>query len=285
MAPERSQGKHKQRKTNMHTHIARSAPKPPTGRNLAMRDSVRAAAFGLARTPHFGGESSFGGDYIGQGGMGFGFGYETVREEEARGRSYGSLEHGIERWGRGERRELGVDHRRLAEEAHMLHEEREQVRRWKECEARERRREENERGRRVLLDPNEGSHLKVERYDFPISQQINALGTPQTFINFFGQPDTMIRPERVFCNAPGYNFVLLNEVKVANVSAIVGGISDAFFYSATAVNSHLSLPTLTPANKLTVQGSYTGYVPPGYPVMPYQFIVAVHGPATVAGSD
>lgn len=267
----------------------------PSGRDLAMRDPARAAAFGIT-SPNFGGESSFGSDF----GSRFAgdyfqpsFGREmTVAEEEARGRSYGSLEHGIERWGRRERteadhrgRELGIDHRRLAEEAHTIHEEREAVRRWQDCARRESARREMGGARRQLLYPNEGSELKIERYGFPISQNIAALGTPQVFVNFFGQPDTHIRPERVFMNAPGYNFVLISDIKVANVSGLVGGATDAAFYSGTAVNSHLSLPTLTPANKLTIQGSYTGLVPPGYPIMPFLFVVEVHGPATVAGSD
>ncbi len=117
--------------------------------------------------------------------------------------------------------------------------------------------------RKSLLEPNAGSAAKVERYSFAISQAIT-IGTTVA-INITGSPDVDIRPQRVVCNAPAPLFVFLSLLKVANVTVTVGpGVEDAFDYSALAVGTMLDLPTLTPANRATVQGTYTGFIPPGY---------------------
>lgn len=117
--------------------------------------------------------------------------------------------------------------------------------------------------RKNLLEPNAGSAAKVERYSFAISQAIT-IGTTVA-INITGSPDVDIRPQRVVCNAPAPLYVFLSLIKVANVTVTVGpGVEDAFDYSAQAVGTMLDLPTLTPANRATVQGTYTGFIPPGY---------------------
>lgn len=117
--------------------------------------------------------------------------------------------------------------------------------------------------RKNLLEPNAGSSAKVERYSFAISQAIT-IGTAVA-INMTGSPDVDIRPQRVVCNAPAPLYVFLSLIKVANVTVTVGpGVEDAFDYSAQAQGTTLDLPTLTPANRATVQGNYTGFIPPGY---------------------
>ncbi len=117
--------------------------------------------------------------------------------------------------------------------------------------------------RKNLLEPNAGSAAKVERYSFAISQAIT-IGTGVA-INITGSPDVDIRPQRVVCNVPTPAFVFLSLIKVANVTVTVGpGVEDAMDYSALAVGTMLDLPTLTPANRATVQGTYTGFIPPGY---------------------
>lgn len=117
--------------------------------------------------------------------------------------------------------------------------------------------------RQSLLEPNKGSSSKVERYSFAISQAIT-IGTAVA-INMTGSPDVDIRPQRVVCNAPAPLYVFLSLIKVANVTVTVGpGVEDAFDYGALAVGTMLDLPTLTPANRATVQGNYTGFIPPGY---------------------
>ena len=135
--------------------------------------------------------------------------------------------------------------------------------------------------RAAILNPNKGSGIKVERYAFTISSALTiAVGAG---LAITGQPDTTIRPQRVTMNAPSPMFVFINEIKVANVSVTVGsGAEDAFNYSATAVGQSLDMPTLTPANRATVLGTYSGYVPPGFVIgMVTQFSVTFKGPASV----
>lgn len=134
--------------------------------------------------------------------------------------------------------------------------------------------------RGMLLEPNKGSSVKVERYAFAINQTLT-LGTLAT-LAMSGQPDTNIRPQRVSMNAPGNGFATINEIKVANVSVTVGGIQDAFDFNANGVGQTLDMPTLSPANRASVLGQYTGYVPPGYVGgSSYLFAASFKGPASI----
>jgi hypothetical protein len=135
--------------------------------------------------------------------------------------------------------------------------------------------------RAAILNPNKGSGVKVERYAFTISSALT-IGVGAG-LAITGQPDTTIRPQRVTMNAPSPMFVFINEIKVANVSVTVGsGAEDAFNYGAMAVGQSLDMPTLTPANRATVLGTYSGYVPPGFVIgMVTQFSVTFKGPASV----
>jgi hypothetical protein len=113
-----------------------------------------------------------------------------------------------------------------------------------------------------MLQPNRGSAVDVERYSFTISQAI-VIGTAADLV-LSGQPDTKIRPQRVTMNAPTPFFAFIRDIKVANVSVIVGGgVEDAFNYSAQGVSQNLDMPLLSPANRASVSGDYTGFVPPG----------------------
>ena len=138
----------------------------------------------------------------------------------------------------------------------------------------------NRRGR--ILEPNKGSAVKVERYVFTVSETLT-LATPQAFTTLTGQPDTAIRPQRLTCNAPSPGFAFLQEIKLANVSVSVGsGQEDAFNYGANAVDASLDMPTLTPANRATILGNYTGFVPPGYVgAAAYTFSASFKGPARI----
>jgi hypothetical protein len=137
--------------------------------------------------------------------------------------------------------------------------------------------------RNMLLEPNKGSSVKVERYSFPLSNTI-VLGTAVAFSTLSGQPDTTIRPQRVTCNAPAPMFAFIQEIKVANVSVTVGsGLEDAWDYNANGVGQGLDMPTLSPANRATVLGSYSGFVPPGYVGgTSTSFTMTFKGPATIA---
>lgn len=142
------------------------------------------------------------------------------------------------------------------------------------------------RGRRyereLLLDPNEGSAVKVERYSFGVQASLT-LGTAAAIYASLN-PETTIRPQRVIANAPTPGFVTLTDLKVANVSVIIGDFEDAYNYNANAVGSMLDMPTLEPANRLTVLGNYLGYIPANYSDgATFPFCVAVQGPSTMAG--
>ena len=134
--------------------------------------------------------------------------------------------------------------------------------------------------RASLLEPNKGSAVKVEVYEFNVNQTLT-LATALSF-TATNQPDTNIRPKRISMNAPAPGFVTITELKVANVSVIVGGTSDAWNYNANGVGQHLDLPTLSPANRATIIGSYTAFVPPGFVGgSSYLFCVSMKGPASV----
>lgn len=141
----------------------------------------------------------------------------------------------------------------------------------------------NRNNRVRLLNPNKGSDIKVERYSFTIEQALT-IGTASSFV-MSGNPDTAIRPQILTMNAPTVMFVMISEIKVANVSVSVGpGREDAFDYNALGQGRALDMPTLTPANRASVAGAYTGYVPPGFPaLMAVTFMASFKGPATIAG--
>lgn len=136
--------------------------------------------------------------------------------------------------------------------------------------------------REALLEPNKGSAVKIEKYTFTVSQAIT-LGTAVAFTTLTGQPDTSIRPQRLTCNAPSPMFAFLQEIKVANVSVSVGsGLEDAYNYNANGVGQHLDMPTLSPANRMSILGSYTGFVPPGFVGgTAVYFSASVKGPASI----
>lgn len=118
--------------------------------------------------------------------------------------------------------------------------------------------------RHALLEPNAGSHIKVERYSFGLSQQIT-LGTPVN-ISMNSAPSVDLRPQRVTTNVPGPNFVYLSLIQVANVVITVGqgNFEDASDYANVAVGTMLDLPTLSPQNRATIAGNYFGFLPPAY---------------------
>lgn len=132
-----------------------------------------------------------------------------------------------------------------------------------------------------ILEPNAGSPVKIETYFMNVSQDLT-LGTANTAISASQNPATNFRPQRVVMNAPAPGFATISDIKASNVSAQIGGTADAYMFSALAVNTHLDLPTLTPANSLTVTGSYTGFVPTSYvAATTYKFCAGFVGPASV----
>lgn len=138
----------------------------------------------------------------------------------------------------------------------------------------------NTQRRSRLLEPNKGSQVKVERYAFYLNQTLT-LGTAVA-LDCSNQPDTNIRPQRISMNAPAPGFCTVSNIKVANVSVLVGGTADAFEFNANGVGQSLDMPTLSPANRATVTGNYTGFVPTGYAgASSYLFSVGLKGPASI----
>jgi hypothetical protein len=132
--------------------------------------------------------------------------------------------------------------------------------------------------RAQLLDPNANSTINVERYSFVLNQ-IVVLGTP-VVLNMSGAPDFKLRPQRVTMNAPTPGFCTIAEIKVANVSVTSGASDDAVNYSAIGVGQHMDMPTLSPQNKATVLGNYTGFAPaPFAGGASFTFVVAFKGPS------
>lgn len=136
--------------------------------------------------------------------------------------------------------------------------------------------------RAMLLSPNANSSAKVERYSFTVSEEIE-LGNDSTFTDLSDQPDTSIRPQVITMNAPTPMFAFVNNIKMANVSITVGsGEEDAYNYNANGWGKSLDMPTLSPSNRATVNGRYTGYLPPGFvggTIVP--FSVNFKGPASI----
>jgi len=135
--------------------------------------------------------------------------------------------------------------------------------------------------RNMLLEPNKNSVIKVERYSFSMDEEL-VLGTAED-LNMTDQPATTIRPQTVTMNAPTPMFATISEIKVANVSVTIGsGSEDAYNYNANGWGRSLDMPTLSPANRATVRGRYTAYVPPGFvAATTVLFTVSFKGPASI----
>lgn len=143
------------------------------------------------------------------------------------------------------------------------------------------RRGELREARLRLLEPNRGSELKVERYTFGIQTNIT-LGTAAAIAPVSNSPDVNFRPQRVTMNVPSPGFIFVTDARVANVSFVVGGSIDAWQFNANAVGESLDVPTLTPANRATWTGSYSGLVPtPLSGSGSYTVVMSFTGPASI----
>jgi len=139
--------------------------------------------------------------------------------------------------------------------------------------------------RTLMLDPNQHSTVKVERYSFSFSPTTAlVLGAASNQGTYTQQPSASIKGQRVVMNAPQENFVFIQGLQIANVNVIIGGQEDANTYSGRSQGVHLDLPRLDPQNRATASSSYTGSLPPGFTAgANYIFVVTLQGPATLAG--
>lgn len=138
------------------------------------------------------------------------------------------------------------------------------------------------RARERILRPNQDSSTKVQRYCFAINQTLT-VGTAVA-LAMTGNPETEFRPQRITANVPAVGFATYSSMKVANVGILVGGVVDAYDFSAVGVGQSLDVPTLSPANAAKVNGNYTGTVPLPL-VLGDSFVhsISFKGPANLAG--
>jgi len=220
----------------------------PNAHQLAMRDPALAALMGVGALG-----ADFGGDFT----------------DELAGDDYGAEfgdEHGAE---------FGATPLALAKRPPSSQE---LVRMWQSMQARE-----AARNRQVAkLDPNRGSGLKVERYILSLSQVL-VIGVAAA-VNMQSTPDCTFRPQRMSIIVPTPQFVILNVIRMANVEVIIGaGVVDAFQFNANGVGQAMDLPTLTPANRATIAGNYTGFAG-GFPgAFAYTLTASFIGPSALAG--
>lgn len=236
----------------------------PNAQLLALRDPAQAALFGVIALAgsNFGGDSDFGAEFGDDDDYGAEFG-----DDDDYGAEFGDDDYGAD-FGAARK---PVKVKRPANQSQL-------VALWKNVHAKKAM----AKRREMLLEPNKGSAVKIEKYTFTLSQAIT-LGTAAAFTTLTGQPDTSIRPQRLTCNAPAPMFAFLQEIKVANVSVSVGsGLEDAYNYNANGVGQSLDMPTLSPANRATILGSYTGFVPPGFVGgTAVYFSASMKGPASI----
>ncbi len=134
--------------------------------------------------------------------------------------------------------------------------------------------------RHSMLHPNKGVDTKVERYQLNISQTF-AIGTATVLNALTKQPDTELRAQRILANVPVPVLVFYSEIKVANVSVTQGDAGDAFFLSPMAWGCQFDIPTLSPANRVTVLANSTTFVPAGFiPGNSFPLVFSFIGPAS-----
>ena len=137
--------------------------------------------------------------------------------------------------------------------------------------------------RLALITPNAGSGVDIQRYDFSINSSpgITIAPAAATVQGMSLQPSTTIRPQRCTFNAPTFAFVMVSNILVGNVNGMVGGATDAFNYGPSSFGIHLDLPSINPSNRIQVQATYTGLVPPVYGLgFVYPFTASFQCPAT-----
>lgn len=132
--------------------------------------------------------------------------------------------------------------------------------------------------RERLIQPNKGSKTNIEGYEFAVNSALT-LGTGAGFSDS-NSPDVNLRTNRITSNVPSVGFCRYSDIKVANLSAIVGGNVDAFSYSPLSNGHQMSLPLLTPSNKARVTGTYSGLPIAG--LTTYELDTGFSGPATMS---
>lgn len=136
--------------------------------------------------------------------------------------------------------------------------------------------------REALLNPNANSHKKVERYSLSIRTNLT-VGTASTSTST-KNPQTELRAQRIETNVPSPGFVIITDVKVANVSVMMGDGMDAYSLNPSAWGVQYDIPTLSPANGVTVSIEQSTAAPTGFDVSDsFPFMISFLGPSSMAG--
>jgi hypothetical protein len=134
-----------------------------------------------------------------------------------------------------------------------------------------------------MLDPNRGSPLKIEGYTLTLSET-QTFGTTGIVALNTNSSVTM-RPQRLTSNVPAPGVAYYASIQVSNVDAVVGqGVVDAYTYFAGGVGVAMSLPTVSPADRVAIKGSWTAHTPSTYTAESFVHTVAFFGPAKMTGS-
>ena len=143
------------------------------------------------------------------------------------------------------------------------------------------KRKESLNDRASLLDPNADSVMKIERYTFTLNQEL-ILGEPKEFEIPETSPDTTIRIQRRFSNAPCPGFVITKEMRLSNLYVNVNGPSEEDEYIYANEGIQVDFPTMSPVNRFSVKGRYTGHIPRGFVKgNPFLFCMTFVGPSTI----
>lgn len=126
----------------------------------------------------------------------------------------------------------------------------------------EQQRQQRREARALLLEPNKGSDLKVEIYEFGLSKKV-VLGRPRTF-SMRNSPDVNFRISKLVANVTQPGMFYLRDFRVSNISTIIGGSVDAY----NLKDLQYDYPTLTPANTVSACVEYTGLIPDSLKSMP-----------------
>jgi hypothetical protein len=143
------------------------------------------------------------------------------------------------------------------------------------------------KSRELLLDPNQGSTLKVENYTFAVNIKDQTTGLNPVFgtagsVEGENTPNTYLRPRRVTINVPIPGLLFVQAISVGNVNGTVGGQGDAWDYNANAVDTRQSYPLLSSSTKVSFLGSWTTPTPQPYNVGDsFGLVMSFKGPATM----
>ena len=142
---------------------------------------------------------------------------------------------------------------------------------WERHKARQRAAERGKgtEARLVLLNPNENSDVKVEKYVFSLIPTIFSHGGDSliwgeaTGWTAFKNPQVSFRVTNLAINVPCPGLVYVETIQAGNIQSQVGACADGYTFAAPH-GKDMSLPMLPPRNTMQATGTWSTYVPPAY---------------------